>query len=837
MDTKAKKNLIKLGFTTLITAAILGGASLMPDFKAQRAHAAQSAPLTPSANSQQDTLITPTTYEQYLPLNAPTDVAVCDDFTAIADGSKIYVYNDFYDLYRVYEHTANATADLNTVANLEFSSAGDLYFIDGNAHMYAIENDILASMDGTITTKADFPTFFCNAFVIDGNDLYFAVSSESSAHLSRTSLFSPNASTAEPIVSNVSKGPSIAYSDGVLYYTDASGYYLKKIALEEDAFPYEICAFPQPITSVAVNGDEIYVSNDRNNFYVYDRITLTGLASQIDPLYKDETGGYKSLSVFEENVYAIRERSVRQYAVGVGFTDFEISADSSAPHRLKGATNATLVGDKLYVTDSGNSRISVYNGATKGYYTVSTPEPAHLIAAYENTLLAANDGAAWLIDVTDPSAPITHTFKGFQGNLTGVTAVHGKYYLVTATNFYYSIEYAPLPVEEGEPELGSAWQLKGGIKKSNTIAPRLLSSDVYGNVYVVAGNDVHKLPEQDIFLADAYGEEILTMLPANPEQLLVDLNENVYVLKAGTAHRYTYDTASNSYSATADEISLASQMVYGQTDATPVQAFAFDVLENAAYLLYNGNFVVKTTRLSLPTVQTVATAQIEDRIFSSGAAEFKVVETSKDAFLISFDLENLSKLQGSENACFPYLSHGREPSAKTALLLGQAGEYSVLAIFNKDTHKYGNYLTKTRYFVTEKDESEYLVEYTEEGQKTGYLTNALSLYKYPYLTQLLTVTGLTKNQAVTLLGEVNDLDYSYYKIRFTDGDGNEQTGFIPKTYATLFDGEPKPTERTEHGSAHPNEDSLWRLTFLLLGAAAICILLDLLILHHRPKDE
>ena len=116
------------------------------------------------------------------------------------------------------------------------------------------------------------------------------------------------------------------------------------------------------------------------------------------------------------------------------------------------------------------------------------------------------------------------------------------------------------------------------------------------------------------------------------------------------------------------------------------------------------------------------------------------------------------------------------------------------------------------------------------------MTNALSLYKYPYLTNLLTVTGLTKNQAITLVGEVNDLDYSYYKIRFTDENGNEQTGFIPKPYVTLFDGEPKPTETTVIGNAAPNTDSLGRLLFLLLGAAAICILMDLLILH-KPKDD
>ena len=98
-------------------------------------------------------------------------------------------------------------------------------------------------------------------------------------------------------------------------------------------------------------------------------------------------------------------------------------------------------------------------------------------------------------------------------------------------------------------------------------------------------------------------------------------------------------------------------------------------------------------------------------------------------------------------------------------------------------------------------------------------------------------SNMEKNQTVRLIGEINQLDYDYYKIEVEDETGNVQTGFIPKSYITFFDGSPKPSETHTYGECAPSEDSIWRLTYLLLGAAAICVLLDLLILQRKPKDE
>ncbi len=829
-----RKNFIKLGLTVACTAILAYGASLMPNFGMSSLPTAK-ADSSATTEVSEDTLITPTSYEQYLPLQAPTDVAASDDFTAIADGNLIYVYNKARQIYRTYTHTANTTEELNVVANLEFSDYGDLYFIDGNAHMYVIESSLLSSTTAQLTTKADFPTFFCNTFTINGNDLYFAVNFGASAHLSRTDASSPNASTATQIVGNLSKGPALAYYDNALYYTHASGYSLNKISLDDDSSKQRLYVFDDPISSLAVGGDEIFITDTNNNFYVYNSATLNGnLASTIQPLDKDERGGYKTISVHGDYVYTIRDCSVRQYAIGKGFTQFEIAANSSSAHRLQNATDMILQGEKLYVADGGNSRISIYDTAKRSYQTISLPASAKHVAAYGNTVLAADETTAWLVDVSNPET--LQTFQGFDGEVAGITAVYDKYYLATTSNTYYTISLQPIAGEDVAPAY--EWQMSVGVRKMNGISPSRFTSDVYGNLYVVASNDVHKFTEAELLLPDNFGKQILTLLPAQPEKIIVDLNENVYVLKDRQAYVYAYTAETNDYTDTATIVPLFAELVYGQTETTTVNALTFNVYENAAYVLYDGNLVTSTPRLQLPTVQDIHTNAVEQTIFAEGNAEFKVVETKENAFLIKFDLQELNSQYIAQNAqSFPYLSHGRNTERHVALMLGQAGEYSVLAIFDKEAHTYSNYLTKSRYFVQEKSESDYLVQYDETQTKTGYLTNALTLYKYPYLTSLLRVSSMEKNQAVRLVGEINQLDYDYYKIEIEDEEGNLLTGFIPKSYVTLFDGSPKPSETHTYGEQAPAEESVLRLTYLLLGAAAICILLNLLILRPKSKDE
>ena len=125
---------------------------------------------------------------------------------------------------------------------------------------------------------------------------------------------------------------------------------------------------------------------------------------------------------------------------------------------------------------------------------------------------------------------------------------------------------------------------------------------------------------------------------------------------------------------------------------------------------------------------------------------------------------------------------------------------------------------------------DYKTDYTES--KNGWLTNDVYLYKYPYLTTLLTVDELSRGAQITLLGEITQLDHDYYLVS-AEVDGVQKTGYVPKAYVTLFNGEPLQSETVIYGRNESNGDSVWRFAYILLGLSAVCILVDYLILRKK----
>lgn len=66
---------------------------------------ADAAPFEAARDSANDSLFLPSSYEEYLPLSEPSSVAVTENYTAIADGLKIYVYDRLAGSYSYYEHS------------------------------------------------------------------------------------------------------------------------------------------------------------------------------------------------------------------------------------------------------------------------------------------------------------------------------------------------------------------------------------------------------------------------------------------------------------------------------------------------------------------------------------------------------------------------------------------------------------------------------------------------------------------------------------------------------------------------------------------------------------
>ena len=191
---------------------------------------------------------------------------------------------------------------------------------------------------------------------------------------------------------------------------------------------------------------------------------------------------------------------------------------------------------------------------------------------------------------------------------------------------------------------------------------------------------------------------------------------------------------------------------------------------------------------------------------------------------------SLDTLDGTQH--LPYLAYGRSNATRTALKLGETDGYYLIAVFDENANDYFTYAVKKQFCQT-LDKDDYLVSYPTG--KTAWLTNGVNLYKFPYLTSLLTVTELSRGAQITLLGELNELDFDYYLIEVTTANGETAQGYIPKAYASLINAAPTPPTQTVVGSAEGDTDAVMRLIYLALGFAVICILTDFLLL--RKKDE
>lgn len=796
-----KKSAAKIAYTLAFTALLSAGAAV---FALQNPQA--KTQVSAAETELQDVLISPNSYAQYLPLENPADVAVTDDYIAIADGNALYVYDAKDEVYRKYLHEQNLDAPKNVITKLQFDGAGNLYFLDSSTYLYVLRVKDLETEQTPAPTRTNFS---CSTFAIHGGWLYFS-SVTGKSQLSKTPLSNPDVSTATTLVESLYSDPKIAFWNDELYYTNAD-VYLNKIDPEEsNPTPVLVHGFQNGIRSMRISEGIFVYSDTEDNFYAYALADVLSHDETPVPLTKDE-GGYKSLCTHGEYVYAVQNHAVRRYSLKEkAFTDYEICNRSAAINRLDGATQTYLYGDTLFIADNGNSRISVYDRATETFQTpIALSFSPDYIASDGNTLLAANEEQAALYGLSPENyGTELSAYQDFNGELVGSVGVYGKYYFATENNFYYALTQT----QDGEQ---TQWTWTES-KKSSTRYLDLLSSDAYGYLYGASGNKLFRFTEEEFLSPTAEGSEICDEFPAGATQFLVDYEGGVYALKDNalqTLNGETYD--------------LSSAPVYG--GAATAVSVAFGIEENAAYILYAENYLLQTERFQLPTVKKIDAESAGKEVFAKESANVSIVRTKPNTLLIEFELETLESAE-----YFPYLSHERKQESITALKIAQTQKHAILAVYDQTSRKYYTYLALHESCET-LEENEFRVQYTDG--KTGYLTNAVTLYKYPYLNGLLPVTYLARGAQITVLGEINQLDHPYYQISYTTEQGETHVGYVPKSYVTLFNGAPPQSQTQTYGVNESNTDAIWRLAYLALGALAICILVDILILKKDKTDE
>lgn len=752
---------------------------------------AQKSSISASANTLQgEQLITPSSYEEYLSLSAPSDVAATDGYIAIADGSSLFVFDKDRGIWQEYAHPGPIT-------KVGFGSRDTLYFLDGQTNkLYSLN---VKAFDTVVETGV-----FCSTFSIQGDGIYSINLSAGITSIYHAPLSDLTAK--KELYAGRMYSPSLSFWNGELYYVYGTDFLYK---LNADNTPAKVADLPLGVISITITEGVVCCVTEEGNFYAYNLAELSEKKSAADcEAIVTKTDNYNAVSDNGNDVYLVADNRIDKFSLTEqSFTDYSIGATSSAPNRFHGASELTLSGDRLFIADDKNDRISVYDVQEKTFLTsIPCALDNPIMAAYGDSLLVSTSSQSILYSLNEQTygeALYSLTSDRISGNIVGAAAIYGSYYLVTDTNYCYTLT-------SGEEGYRHTETLR------NAHYAEKLTADFGGNLYLLSNGAVYRYTEESFLAPKEEGVKICEEIPTDVIELSVDYAGNLYALSATALYIYAPQTE-GLYTLQSTN-TFTENLVYGASNE--VVSFAFGIEENAVYFLYKDHYLTVTDTLSLPTLKNIPTQQVADNIFN-GEGEFTLVEIPANSFIVEVDG---NKLQGET---FAYLSSYRNEQPFTALKIGETTHYALLCYRENVASAYKTILVEKNR-QTELD-GEYIK--TEGYPKTGYLTNLSNAYKFPCMA-LPTLGQMDKNTQVTLLREVNGLDCDYYAVAY-----GEQVAYIPKANVLFFDGTPPTVETVTAGDVKNEENSMWRLAYLVLGSAAICILIDTLVLRKKNKDD
>lgn len=769
-----------------------------------------------------DSLFLPDDYEEYLPLSEPSSVAVTENYTAIADGLKIYIYNRLLGSYSYYTHEEESDAK---ITQLQFDDSGILYFSVQTMYLYTLSPATLKA------TNVNIP---CSSFDIHGDAIYYTVIAGTTAAIYSRKLSDLTASPTT-LAEGVNDKPALSHNGETLFYTNA-GIVLCRV--DDNGYMRLLssaAATLSAVQSMTFYGDYCYYTDTAKNLYACRYTSENAVSEKITENCSAVSSPYGN------KIYVVSGKTIKELdAEGKSFTEYEISSSSPYDCRLSAATDTTLTGDKLIAIDAGdNTDTRIHILSTKTGKVISlhiVTANAKYIASDGKTACVATGEASGVLavyDLTDEVngatlSPVQEFAVGSGETIVGITCVYGAYYAATTTSFY-----AVLPNTDSEAASPYTFTTRETGKVN-----RLIASDIHGSIYVAHSDLIYTYTESE-FVDDSVTKQpsdAIATLPSTekgtPTKLLVDFDRNVYALQgvyltkcANTAKAVNGESEEKSYALN------TKKMVFSQDENTPIVSVAFGVETGALYILYNGDFIVKSYDLPLPTLATITVDNTDEILFAKESATFTVVSCPSKTLLVRFDA---ATLQGAEY--FPYVSYARTESRISALALAETDRFMVLAVYDEKNNDYFTALAE-KTLCAEISADEYLLDPPEEflNGARGYITNDIPLYKYPYLTDLFTVTTLKRGTAITVVKRIEKLDWLYYQVEYVDEEGVSRVGYLPAAYVTDVNGATPDTNRTIIGTENNSKDLIWRLAYLILGTLVICILVDYLILRKQDK--
>ncbi len=757
----------KLTGTVLAAAIALTAAGLFADgisaLAQEQPNTAAEGSTEISLTSENSQLFLPTSYEQYLELESPVDIAVCERYIAVAEQDTLYVYDrtDGQATYHTYRHGPDHNQA--NISKIQFSDEGNLYFSDTALGFYQLN---ISDLDNLTTGNSLAPL---TTFYIADNVLFEVTVADAGTTYYTASLSAP--STSKQFASNLFKNtPLLTYDNGVLYtvvekhidsYSYSGNKYspLASSALQSDVNGVASACAVDGILYFSVNG-----ISSNNGLYAYDLTT-----GEETLLFEGD--GYGALTSFGGKLYAVKGNAVMEYSLeGVEKTDYEISSASDSVNRLSGAQDSVRAGNLFVTADSANRRLSIYSIA-EGVRSVLPLSYVPTHAATDGEIIAASsESTVYVYAWNNRMKSYECVFSYDDGYaVSGLCCLYGKCYFVTI-GFGYGVIGADA---EGTYSLeGSHIRATPGQN-----APAALTNDLYGNLYVVlTDGSVFKYTEENFAEKTlAQGERMETILPAGFSSVRADFEGALYCLCGNTLYQNGSPLASID----------GKDFVYSKDGAAiPPLSFALGFEDDAVYFNF-GNFIVKTEEgtLGFPTLRTIdATGVFEEIGRVHAPEEVNYTDVEKGAVGIQVDLSTL----GEETQYFPFTSYSRTAEEARGVLLAEQGPFRLVALYHDREYD-------IRLFRGEQC-TEAEISKTERAEEK-YLSSRCDLYNYPCIADARAKT-LPRGTKVKVLYAVcpdgdraqePDLGYDFAYVEAETATREVLRGYVPLSFLTDAD--------------------------------------------------
>ena len=512
-------------------------------------------------------LFLPSSYEQYLELQSPKDLAIDNGHIAIADGNHIYLCDREKQEWRMY---TNGT-DSSTFGKIQLVD-DLLYFTDASMKLCTLDPK-------EEELKEEDLSYSLSNFAIVGGKLYGTTTVNTTASLY---ALDPDGSTSIPqtipLQTDLPVQLPMTYAEGDLYYAVKNLIFSVDTTtnVQSDFLTLQNNSLISP-SAIAVLGDHLFYT-DSTGLYCAD---IVGAGAQRVPEAVVQGEGFSALTVHGDKLYVLCGKAVREFDPGTkAFTDYEISSTSASVNRLCGAVDTARAGGLLVTADAGNKRISVavLDNSEEGYIvrTCSVFDcldenhspyvPTHIATDGNIIAVSSADAHIYLYHFGDESYYYCHNLSG--DCILDLACVNGSCYFITQSS--YGKAEKDFQIFE---HMGSA--------------PKALVADNRGNLYVVDSNGTIMIYNESEFI------EPNIIVSREKEFTISDTFSSVQSDDDGNIYYISQDALWKNEKKLVDFNNKS--FVYG--DQSKPIAFALGHDEGKVFLLYQ-NYIVALTILS-----------------------------------------------------------------------------------------------------------------------------------------------------------------------------------------------------------------------------------------------